>query len=93
MLFKILFLYSSLQKVKKSSCTIQQVLISYFIYSSVGQREKEKMKVGKHLRWRRRLKSASESSLTCSSEPCLQNTEPGRFLSFKKIGKFLIINT
>ena len=50
------------------------------------------MKVGKNLRWRRRLKSASESSLTCSSEPCLQNTEPGRFLSFRKIGTFLIIN-
>ena len=62
MLFKILFLYSSLQNVEKSS-PYYTVGPYYFTYSSVGKRDKEKMKVGKNLRWRRRLKSASAKFL------------------------------
>ena len=62
MLFKILFLYSSLQNVEKSS-PYYTVDPYYFTHSSVGKRDKEKMKVGKNLRWRRRLKSASAKFL------------------------------
>lgn len=53
-------------------------------FSNPGRKEKEKVKVGKNLRWRRKFKSASGKALTCSSEPCPQNTRTEDFSALKK---------